>query len=193
MTLRAFRPFRLLFLCCACAFLSSAHAATSDGIEVTLDIDGRNIHLDVTALADATPTEVWNVLTDFDHMAGFISNLKSCRIIARNGDLLTVEQHGTAGSGPITFSLDSVREIRLKPYESIRSHLVSGDMKQFDGQTTLSEENGKTRLHYHSDAISANWIPPFVGPRVIKSEIREQFTEMLAEVQRRKQATAVSN
>lgn len=175
--------------------LTVAHAAQDDdGVNLSLNIDGDEVHLDISAVIEAKPREVWAVFTDFEHMADFVSNLKSSQVIARNSsNSMTVEQHGQAGSGLLSFSLDSIREIQIKPFESIRSRLLSGSMRKFDGITRLTEEGGKTRVSYHSDAISGVWIPPVIGRKLIEDEAREQFSQMLQEVLRRKQMTAASN
>lgn len=166
-------------------------AQNDDGIDIVLNVDGDEVHLDITALIEAKPREVWAVFTDFERMANFVGNLKSSQVIARNSpNTLIVEQHGRAGAGPISFALDSVREIQMKPFEWIRSRLLSGSMKRFDGMTRISEEGGKTRVSYHSDAISSTWIPPVIGRKLIEDEAREQFAQMMQEVMRRKQQTA---
>lgn len=187
-------PFIALF----CLLMSSAllpvsaqAAQNDDGLDIAISIEGDEVQIDISALVEAKPREVWAVFTDFDRMADFVSNLKSSHIIARsNANNLTVEQHGRAGVGPVSFTLDSVREIQMKPFEWIRSKLLSGGMKKFDGITRLSEEGGKTRVSYHSDATSASWIPPVIGRKLIEEQAREQFSQMLQEVLRRKQATA---
>lgn len=166
-------------------------AQNDDGMDVVIKIDSDEVHIDIIALVEAKPREVWAVLTDFEHMSDFISNLKSSQVIARSSPTsLTVEQQGRAGAGPLSFTLDSVREIQMKPFEWIRSKLLSGGMKKFDGITRISEEGGKTRVSYHSDAVSAVWIPPVIGRKLIEDEAREQFTQMMQEVLRRKQTTA---
>jgi|LNFM01.1.fsa_nt_gb uncharacterized membrane protein len=184
-TLRAL----LLGVVLAALTLPAAQAALhDDGIEIAIVIDDDEIHVDVSALIDAKPRDVWAVFTDFDRMASFVSNLKSSHVISRHSPTqLTVEQHGRAGLGLISFSLDSVREIQMKPFEWIRSKLLSGGMKKFEGITRMSEEGGKTRIQYHSDAISATWIPPLIGRKLIEDEAREQFSQMLQEILRRKQ------
>lgn len=164
-----------------------------DGIDLRLNIDGDEVHLDISCLVEAQPREVWAVLTDFEHMADFIRSLSSSQVIARNSGIITVEQRGKTGSGPLSFNLDSVREIQMKPFEWIRSHLLSGSMKKFEGITRISEEGGKTRVQYHSDAVSAVWIPPVIGRSLIETEAREQFSQMMQEVLRRKQQTTASN
>lgn len=184
-----------LLLAALLAFQGPAQAAQNDdGLEVAINIDGDEVHIDISAIVEARPREVWAVFTDFEHMAEFIGNLSSSQVIARNSpNNLTVEQHGRAGAGPISFTLDSVREIHMKPFEWIRSKLLSGGMKKFEGITRISEEGGKTRVSYHSDAVSAIWIPPVIGRKLIEDEAREQFTQMVREVLRRKQLMAAGS
>lgn len=186
----------LSFLLASTLMLQSpARAAQNDdGLDIAINIDGDEVHIDISAIVEARPREVWAVLTDFEHMSDFISNLKSSQVIARTSPYsLTVEQQGRAGTGPLSFTLNSVREIQMKPFEWIRSKLLSGGMKKFDGITRISEEGGRTRVSYHSDAVSGVWIPPVIGRKLIEDEAREQFTQMMQEVLRRKQVTAANS
>ena len=181
----------LLCLLLASPLRPALAASNEDGVDIAVSIDGEEVQIDISALVEARPREVWAVFTDFDRMADFVDNLKSSHVIARNdANHLTVEQQGRAGVGPVSFALDSVREIRMKPFEWIRSRLLSGSMKKFDGITRLSEEGGKTRVSYHSNATSASWIPPVIGRKLIEEQAREQFSQMMQEVLRRKQASA---
>jgi hypothetical protein len=179
---------RFLFALCL-GLVSSVFAATApdDDIDIKVNIEGELISTDVTFLIDAKPREVWGVLTDFDHMASFVSNLTSSKVLARGANLITVEQKGKASAGLLSFAFDSVREIQLTPFEGIRSRLISGNMKRFEGVTRFSEEAGKTRIRYHSDAIPNTWVPPVLGRGFIEQQTREQFAEMRQEVARRKQ------
>ena len=190
----AFSALLTLMLAATILSLPLAHATQNDdGVDISINIDGDEVHLDISAVVEAKPREVWAVFTDFEHMADFVSNLKSSQVISRNNsNHMTVEQHGRAGVGPVSFTLDSIREIQMKPFEWIKSKLLSGGMKQFSGLTRLSEEGGKTRVSYHSDAVSAVWIPPVIGRKLIEDEAREQFTQMLQEVMRRKQQTTAA-
>lgn len=180
---------RWLLLCLVALLPTQAGAVPNDGdIDVAVQVDGREVHTDVSFTVQAPPREAWAVLTDFDHMAQFISNVRSSHVLSRNGNTVRIAQEGKAGAGPISFAFHSIREIQLVPYELIRSHMVSGNMEKFDGTTQLGRDGDKTLIRYHSDAISSNWIPPIIGRRFIISETREQFAEMRNEILRRKQA-----
>ncbi len=149
---------------------------------------GETIIVDVTLSVPATPRETWEVMTDYDHMAQFLPNLEFSKIIERVGDKMLVSQKGKATYGLLSFSFDSVREVTLTPYSEIRSHVLSGSIKQASGTTHLIPEGEGTRMVLHSESIPGVWVPPIIGRRIIESEIKEQYSEMLKEIMRRKAA-----
>jgi hypothetical protein len=175
-------------------FMVAAHAdpRQDKDIEVKVQIAGENVIVDVTLAVPATRQEVWFVLTDFEHMADFVSNLKESKVVSISGDTLTVFQRGSATYGLITFPFESTREIRLTPFDKIRSHMTSGNMRMMEGTTQLIDEGRQTRIIYHTDTIQEKWIPPIVGKIFIEHEIRKQFHEMRNEIIKRKRASASS-
>jgi len=185
-------PRRLLVLLCALCWGMPACAASEDDrdIVVAVQVDGDAVRVDADFTVRATPREVWATMTDFAHLADFISNLRSSQVLSHSGDVYTVAQKGIASAGLLSFEFDSVREVRLKPYEQIDSRMLSGNMKKFEGLTRLTAEGDVTRIVYHSDAVSAVWIPPLIGRAFIVGETREQFAEMRREILRRKLAAA---
>jgi carbon monoxide dehydrogenase subunit G len=175
----------LILFVLALAALDVALAGDKD-IDVRVHVEGGAVRVDASFAVSASPQEVWVVMTDFDHMAEFISNLKSSRVLARTGEVVTVVQTGEAAVGPLKFPFESVREIRLTPFEKMQSRMIGGTLKQFAGETRLLAEASGTRVVYHSDAASNSWIPPLVGPHFIEHETREQLAEFRVEIMKRK-------
>lgn len=169
-----------------------ADAPHKENIEVKVQIAGENVVVDVIFAVPATRQEVWVVLTDFENMADFISNLKESKVVSISGNTLKIFQRGFATYGPISFPFESTREIRLLPFDKIKSHMISGNMRKMEGTTRLVDEGGKTRVIYHTDTIQEVWIPPMAGNIFIEHEIREQFREMRNEIIKRKRASASS-
>jgi len=161
-------------------------------IEVKVQIAGEKVIVDVILAVPATRQEVWIVLTDFENMADFVSNLKESKVVSISGGTLKIFQRGAATYGLITFPFESTREIRLIPFDKIRSHMISGNMRMMEGTTQLIDEDGQTRIIYHTDTIQEKWIPPIVGKIFIEHEIRKQFYEMRNEIIKRKRASASS-
>jgi hypothetical protein len=165
-----------------------AFSALAGDIQVDVALHGELVVVDARFSVAATLGEVWGVLTDFDGMAGFISNLRSSAVVARSGNTLQVEQKGRADYGPWSFSFDTVREIHLTPTHEIRSRLVHGSMKKLDGTTTLTADGDGTQVSYHGESVPGTWVPPVAGPAFIAHETQEQFHEMRNEILRRKHA-----
>jgi carbon monoxide dehydrogenase subunit G len=163
-----------------------AAMAGGDDIAVKVDIQGEVVQVDVELVIPATPREVWEVLTDFDHLPRFITNIKSSRVISRDGNVVRVAQTGKTSFGPLTFEFQSERELTLSPYDGFESRMISGNMKRFHGSTWLEAVDGKTRIHYHSEAVPDTVVPLGLGRSLIESETREHYQDIRREVLRRK-------
>ena len=166
----------------------SADSLESKDIEVQVSMVGEDIIIDLNFAVSATQQEVWDVLTDFDRMADFVSNLKESKVVSVSEDKFTIFQRGAAIYGPISYPFESTREVRLVPYHKILTHLVSGNMRKLEGITYLTDEGGRTRVIHRTEAIPKVWIPAAVGKIFIEHEMREQFNEMRNEIIKRKKA-----
>ena len=173
---------------------SIAVPAKIQEVEVRVQIDGANVTIDLSLVVPATRQQVWAVLTDYGHMAGFVSNLKESKVLSASGSTLKVYQRGAASYALIDFPFESTRDIQLTPFEKIQSHMVSGNMQKMEGLTQLVEEGGGTRIIYHADSIPGHWLPPFGAQTFIEHETRAQFEQMRDEILKRKaSAVAQSN
>lgn len=178
----------LIWLLAAALLLAMAavRATEAADIDVKVSVDGEVVRVESSYLVAAPPADVWGVLTDFENMPRFVSNLKSSTVLRRQGDVVTVAQAGEAVHGLLKFSFQSVRELRLTPMRRIDSHMVSGSMRQYDGVTELMSEGMATRVVVRSEAVPDKWVPPLLGPHFIAAETREQMGEFRAEILRRK-------
>jgi carbon monoxide dehydrogenase subunit G len=180
---------RLLCLLVLCSLMPTAlgsEAETDRDVSVSVRKNGDTIMVDVSFNVAASPQEAWSVLTDFDRMNEFISNLQSSKVVSRNGNKLQVAQVGKAARGLFSFAFDSVREIELTPYSTIRSHLLSGNLQKMDGTTLLSPQGNGTHVEFHGESIPSVWVPPVVGLQFISNEVQEQYREMRTEILKRK-------
>jgi hypothetical protein len=185
------RPFYWLI---AASFLaaSAPHAAPQDSRDIIVKVQkkGEWVIVDVDFPVDATVPETWNVMTDYDNMSKFVSNLLSSRILGREGNTLSVEQKGKASRGPLTISFENVREIVLTPQREVHSRLVSGDLKASEFTTRVIDRGAFTQIINHGEFIPNIWVPPVIGPALIEAETRKQFQELRLEILRRKAETA---
>ena len=184
----------LLALCFALGLWLPRTTLSADGpadaIAVKVVIQGEIVLVDVDCSIPATPKEVWEVLTDFDHLPRFITNIRSSKILSRAGNVVRVAQTGKTSFGPLTFEFQSERELTLNPYDGFESRMISGNMKRFRGTTQLEGIDGGTRLRYHSEAVPDTAMPLGLGRSLIESETREHYQDIRREVLRRKTGTA---
>lgn len=183
------RVFAAMFLVGIVAPQSTASEACGD-ITVRVDIKGELVRVNVEAVVVGTTSEVWAVLTDFEHLPQFISNITSSKVLSRDSNVVRVSQSGKTSFGPLTFEFQSVREITLTPFVKFESRMISGNMKQFYGVTQIETADSATRIRYRSEAIPDTALPLSLGRSLIESETHEHFNEICKEVLRRKSVAA---
>lgn len=170
--------------------LGQPEAAADEGgeIRVIVAVRGDVVVIDADVDFPAPRPLVWTVLTDFERLPEFISNLKTSRIVLREGNRVQVEQGGVGHFGPVAFPFRSLREFTLHPYEGFETRQIAGNLKHFAATTRLSEQGGGTHVHLHAEAVPDTLLPLELGKAYIAAETREHFGEMRAEVRRRQAA-----
>jgi hypothetical protein len=165
--------------------VSAGSFSKDQDIVVHVQMDGQVVVVDVDCPVNAPWSVVWEVLTDYDHMAQFISNLEYSGIEERADNVLRVRQTGKAARGPLTLKFDNVREIELVPYREIRSRLISGDLKASDFVTRIVDVAARVHI-VNSGRYTPNiWVPPVIGPALIEAETQKQFGQIRTEILRR--------
>ena len=171
--------------------LLAAHAVVAHSAGDGQDIDVKVVHEGTTMRVDselrirADPREVWDVLTDYDHMTRFVSTLTASAIERRSGNELQVTQRGVVRFGPFNFPFTTVRHIELVPYTEIRTSIIDGSMKSSQFVTTIDVAAGETRIVQRGTVVPDMWIPPGIGPAIIADRTRAQWQEFRAEILRR--------
>ncbi len=182
---------RRLIACCVAAVAVCASAATpDDDIIVHAKKEGAEIAVEVDCPVRAPVLTVWDVLTDYDNMSRFISNLQYSAVQGRVDNVLKVRQYGKATRGPLTITFDNVREVELRPFVEVRSRLISGDLKASAFTTRLVDVDGLVHIVNSGRYTPKIWVPPLIGPALIEEETRKQFGEIRTEILRRSERRA---
>jgi hypothetical protein len=188
---RVTRIWQWLLACCVATVAVSASAAAADeDIVVHAKKDGAEVVVEVDCPVRAPVLAVWDVLTDYDNMSRFISNLQYSGIEGRVDNVLKVRQFGKASRGPLTITFDNVREVELRPFTEVRSRLISGDLKASAFTTRLVDVDGLVHIVNSGRYTPKIWVPPVIGPALIEEETRKQFGEIRTEILRRSERRA---
>jgi hypothetical protein len=170
---------------------ASALAAAEDAqTQIAVSRAGETFVVDARLFAPVPAREAWAVLVDFDRMASFVPNLVESRVASRSDNQLLVMQKGVARFGVLRYPFESVREVELTPFDTVRSHNVGGNVTKVDSVTRLEPADGGTVIRYHVELVPGFWFPGAVGEAFIRHEIREQFEAIVREMVRRQRAAS---
>jgi uncharacterized membrane protein len=156
-----------------------------DEISVRVGLRGEVVDVSAELSIAATRQEVWDVLTDFDNLPRFVSNIASSRVLSRQGNSVRVLQTGRTALGPLIFDFQSEREIVLAPVDGFESRMIRGNLKRYRGTTRLEAAGDRTRIVYRAEAVPDTVLPLNFGLTLIESETREHYTELRDEILRR--------
>ena len=108
------------------AFACAATCALAAGqpIDVQVDKRGDLVVVDVHATAAIEPHVAWAVLTDYEHMARYVSAVKSSSVRHLGPHTLEVDQVVETRVAFMNIKVSSVRSVELTPPREVRSRLL---------------------------------------------------------------------
>jgi carbon monoxide dehydrogenase subunit G len=170
----------------------NALAAESSYVRsIAVTRDGDLYKCDAVLFAPVRQALAWEVLTDVDHMADWVPNLRQSRVLKREADVAYIEQVGLAQFGFLSFNFTTERRLEMKRPHSIKSTQTRGSANRYSSFLRLSPEAGGTRLDYHAEFEPGLLASIVLSRDFLEHEIGEQFTGMIGEMVRRKELSAV--
>ncbi len=149
---------------------SGVTVLTAAVVHVRVSSDGDTIVVVVDRPVRASAAQVWDVLTDFDHMAQFLPHLEFSGAEHRGPLHVRVYQKGAATSGLVRFAFENVREVELTPFKYIRSRYIGGDLNASEYETLLEDGGADVHIINRGRYVSSMFVPPVVGPIVIAAQ-----------------------
>lgn len=178
----------LILLLCFPGLSLLAQARPDTDIQIKIEKIEQVSVIDVSTTVTATPEQTWAVLTDWDNLTSFMSNVKASSMIAQSANTVRVKQTLRARFWPFSFDIELEREIELFPYERMQFRLLGGDFDMMKGTIQLVAHPTGTRIVSHAEFIARFWIPPLIGPIMMEYEARGQFQQIIDEIARRSTA-----
>lgn len=163
-------------------------AAASVRAEVDAQVaveDGR-YHLTVDARVDAAPEAVRALLLDYADFASLSSSVNESTVV-RAGPPARVRLVNRVCVAFICRTLVSIQDIR----ETIDGTFVGrvipdeSDFAWGESRWRIDGENGGSRLTVESGLEPAFWVPPLVGPWLVRRALVAEVREVIANLERR--------
>lgn len=173
----------LILLLVACSWpataleLTVAQVAGPDG--------GKVYQIASNGEVKAAPAVVWRILADYEHMPDYVPNLKSARVVSRNGDKVIVEQLGAARFLFFNHNIRLVVQVHEQAPNKFDVSLIDGDMKVYRCSWELVPlPYGGTRLLYTAAIMPKFYVPAILEARLIRNDIATMMAAVLARLDR---------
>jgi carbon monoxide dehydrogenase subunit G len=164
---------------------SGTQGATPGDVSIRTSREGEFVTVFATAVMRVDPRVAWAVLSDYDHLAEFIPDVKSSRVVSRDGNRVRVEQKGEVGfifyKQPVIVML----EVNEEPMRRITARGVEGNVKGLESYYELHQSGSEVRLDYAGRFDPDFSVPPLIGMPVMRRVIERRFRAMVEEIQRR--------
>ncbi|HZF19332.1 MAG TPA: SRPBCC family protein [Burkholderiales bacterium] len=159
--------------------------ALAQDISIRTARDGDFITVSASALMKVDPSVAWAVLSDYDHLAKFIPDMKSSRVVSREGNVLRVEQKGDVGFFFYKEPVNMLLEVHEEPPSRITARGIEGNIKGLETRYDLQSSAAGVRLDYAGRFEPDFSIPPLIGMPIMNRVIERRFRAMVNEIQRR--------
>jgi ribosome-associated toxin RatA of RatAB toxin-antitoxin module len=145
-------------------------------IEVKTDwVEGRQRQISAHIRIPYEIERVWQILTDYEHLADFIPNLAKSRCITHPTGGIRLEQLGTQSFLKLKFCARVVLDMVEHFPHRLDFQMVEGDFKAFSGSWLLQALDGgdrkSTQLSYVVQVLPPRTMPVALIERCLKHDL----------------------
>jgi ribosome-associated toxin RatA of RatAB toxin-antitoxin module len=173
----------------------AAHAApglAAEDVLVEAERAGEGVAVRARALIGAPQPLVWEVLTNYEQLPGFIPGIAKSAVRSRQGGKVTIDQSGEASFLVFSFPISVRLEVTEGAPDWVASRAVSGNLRRMDGRYDIqSDTRGGVLLRYSGFIEPDFELPPLIGTAALRSMVEQQFMAMVAEIERRAAAAVM--
>jgi len=160
-------------------------AADSPIRSISVARDGDTYVVNAVFFAPVPQSVAWDVLTDFDHLQGWVPNVAQSKATKREENWVIVEQRGVAKFGAASFPYVTERKIEMTMPTSIRTTQIKGSMRRVESTLQLEVEGKGTKINYHLEIVPSVLASTVMSKPFLENEVTEQFTAIVGEMTRR--------
>lgn len=181
------RSWRIPCIALALLVAQAGAASAAEDLAVAIERKGRMFAVRARATVAAPVALVWQVLTDYEKLPQFIPGIASSTVLLRSADRALLEQHGEARFLIFSLPIEVRYEVLESPPHWIASRAVGGNLRRMSGRYDLNPNAARpgVQLHYTGEIEPDFELPPLVGGFALRSMVKEQFTAMVEEIERR--------
>ena len=159
-----------------CVLLSTTLAGAAEIRTFRCDREAERYHVVSETFIDAPVDAVFAVLIDYDHYDRISSVFQESRYLERNPDGSGVVY--TKARGCVAFfctTVERVERLEVVPGAEIVATVIpeQSDARYSRAQWRLEPDGQGTLLHYELEMEPDFWIPPLIGPPMVRHALRQ--------------------
>ena len=167
--------------------LGCTAAAAADFYSMEVSHQGARYQMKVEVYLAAPPAEVYQVLTDYEHLTRISSSVVKSNVTRRldGGALVFTDTRICALL--ICRHLRELQKLTESPPQDLSSVVVpqNGDnVKTGNGTLHLEAEGDGTRLMWQMSVEPDFWIPPLIGPALVSRSLRAEAARSTQGIER---------
>jgi ribosome-associated toxin RatA of RatAB toxin-antitoxin module len=153
---------------------------------VDSDDGGKMYQIASSGTVAAAPAAVWRILTDYNRMADYVPDMKSARVVERDGNRLVIEQHGVARLLFFSRDIRLVVQVREQAPGRIDVSLIDGDMKVYRCRWEIVPvaATGGSKVLYTATIEPKFYVPGLIGASLVRKDIARMMQAVLARLDR---------
>ena len=179
------RPDLMLIASIVLAAPPGALGAAPPDVSIRTSRDGEFVTVSASAVMKVDPHVAWAVLSDYDHLARFIPDMKSSRVVSRDGNKVRVEQKGDVGFFFYKEPVNVLLEVHEEPPRRITAKSIDGNVRELETRYELQASASGVKLDYAGRFVPSFAIPPLIGMPLVNRLIERRFRAMVNEIERR--------
>lgn len=163
--------------------------AAAEAASATLAVEHERGEYRVILAAEiaAPRAQVWRVITDYPHLSRLSSVIRESRVVECDGDGIIVDTVTRACHGPFCRTLRHRQRLLETPPGSIVAETI-GEASDFSSGTVrwhlADSGDGGTVLHYDMRIRPAFFVPPLIGPGMIRRALERETRELIDGIER---------
>jgi len=137
------------------------------------------LHLDMRI--QAKRATVYRILTDFPHLPKVNASIKSAQALSHKGHVYRVRLVSEGCVWIFCRRVKEVDDVTLQDAEYIMlvAEPAHSDLRYGRALWQLIDEGKTTRIKYNADFVPGFWVPPLIGPALLKHVLLKQGLKTL--------------
>jgi len=166
--------------------LAALPARGADLLDVSVEKEGERYTMASRTYFEAPPEAVFEVLSDYDRFERISSIFEDVRFIAPASD--GTPRAFTLMKGCVLFfckTIERIEELHFTPHSRIVAEVEPEHSDFAYGRTEwrFIPSGSGTEVHYRMEMEPGFWVPPLIGPYIMKRSFRSDAVEALNRIE----------